>query len=480
MRAFSFTVLAVAGGDWSAASAVFLVGLAAAPEAGGWGPNAGPIWMPGTPPPADGAGQLVLLRGSLALPPDFARATLFITANPQPSAHDRENGKLLAAYRAYADGSLVGVGPGRPGRCGPVCPVGSAGPPCICAAEHVYDAYDVTAAAAAAAARGDAALLAVQAFQAPAVAGTVAQARGAVLAAVAFDSATGSRVIVGTTANSSWRALDATAWMAPGCCAAQAWYYQPSENWDMRAEPVGWRAPGFNDGAWAVAADAPGAFIAPLAARPTLSLLVVDGIVPAVVRTLGPGHLFVDLGRELQGGLTLAWPAATPAGAAFAVLLGEELATAEPPSVLWHMRTGNVYRDDLITRAGAQVAEHHEYREFRYAEVVWQPPAPPVAAQCAASEPNDYTTPLTLACALPGATIASFAFASYGAPAGACAAGGAAANNTFVANATCACAGTAAVLVRQCVGRHNCTVTPSDALFCGGADPCHWGNILPL
>ena len=81
---------------------------------------------------------------------------------------------------------------------------------------------------------------------------------------------------------------------------------------------------------------------------------------------------------------------------------------------------------------------------------------------------EDYTDPVTLTCA-EGDSITAIEFGSWGTPSGACLGSGSA--NTFAVNASCAFDGTAAVLAGLCVGRSDCTFTPSDALF-GGADPC--------
>ena len=68
---------------------------------------------------------------------------------------------------------------------------------------------------------------------------------------------------------------------------------------------------------------------------------------------------------------------------------------------------------------------------------------------------------LTLACATPGATIASVRFASYGRPLGGCGAWG--------ANASCAAANASAVVSAACLGRSQCSVAADTATF---GDPC--------
>ena len=454
---------APAGGEWSAWSANATLVAAPAPGAAWPAPAVEPVWA------ANASAQLVLLRAALRVPAgrSVAAAYAFAVAQPQRSAGDAENGKLLGAYKLFVGGALAGMGPGRPGRCGPVCPVSHSPGTCSCAPEQLYDVLDVTDAlsAAAGAGGGGEAVLALQCFH-DAAHGPDA-ARVQLLVQATLDD--GNVISVGTApgAGAGWLALDATAWMRPGCCTESAWFFGPSENWDARLEPVGWRLPSFApSAAWAPPAAA-GAFFAPLAPKPTLALATVEGLAPAAVRSPAPGVTVLDFGRELQGGLAVALGAATPAGASLAIQLGEELQA--DGTVRFEMRTGNNYSGVVTTRAGAQVFETHEYLEFRYAQVVElgrSVGGPP----CAESGLGDYSTPLTLRCAGDGNTITKISFASWGTPSGACLPDGS--GNSFAVNASCAYAGTLGVLRPLCVGRGACTFTPSDALF-GDVDPCH-------
>jgi hypothetical protein len=419
-----------------------------------------PVWARNT------SAELVLLRGSLRVPPgrSVAAAFAFATAQPQRSVGDEENGKLLGAYKLFVGGALVGLGPGRPGRCGPVCPVSHSPGNCSCEPEHVYDVLDVTLAlAAAAAAGGGEAVLALQCFHAAAGPDS---ARVQLQVTATLDD--GSIIMAGTVpGDGAFSAMDATSWMQPSCCTESAWFFGPQENWAMAREPVGWRLPGFApapaDG-WAPPVSA-GAFFAPLVPKPTLPLVVASGLPAVAVRSPAAGVTVFDFGRELQGGLTVVLGANTPAGLQLALQFGEELKA--DGTVLFTMRTGNNYSGVATTRAGAQVIETHEYLEWRYAQVVELGAARP--APCATSALGDYSTPLTLACAGEGASISAFSFGSWGTPSGSCAADG---GNNFAVNASCAFAGTLGVLESLCIGQAACTFTPSDTLF-GKADPCH-------
>jgi hypothetical protein len=102
--------------------------------------SATPIWHP------NASSSFTFLRSEFRLPSaEVASAYAFVTANPQPSTQGEiENAKLLAAYRLYVDATWIGVGPGRPGSCGPVCPIQNDPLPCPCSPHHWYDTYNIT------------------------------------------------------------------------------------------------------------------------------------------------------------------------------------------------------------------------------------------------------------------------------------------------------------------------------------------------
>ena len=449
---------AAAAWAWSG-NATLVTGLAPSQWA------AVPVWHPRNSTP------LALLRGALPLargPPRAAYA--FVTAQPQRSAGDHENGKLLGAYKLFVEGALVGLGPGRPGACGPVVPAPIAGE-APCSPEFFFDTLDITSAlSAAAAAGGTSATLALQCYNNPAQ-GAATDASRVVLQVHAYYGEDTTPLVLGTSAAAAggWLALDAASWVNPSCCTERQWFFGPQENWDMRAEPVGWQRAGFAPSAAWVTPAAAGAFPGALTAKRTLSLALHQALAPAASwpHPSGSGTVY-DAGREMQGGVTLSFPAGTPAGSVWVLEAGEELQS--DGSVMVQMRTGNNYTHTVTTRAGAQVAEIHEYMEFRYFSVGQAGAGG--GRQCAASVRGDYTTPLTLSCSGAG-VLARFTFASWGAPSGDCA-GGSSPSNTFAVNASCSVPTTNATLTALCVGRAQCTFTPSDALFNAGEDPCHY------
>lgn len=463
----------------------------------GWGASIHPVWH------SNASAQYVLFRGSLALPSSTSAgrvlyATAFATASPQRSLNDHENGKLLGAYKLYVEGGLVGLGPGRPGVCGPVCPTGNCTD--YCTPQQVYDTYDITGRIVGLQQPDQTApiTLAISAFNAPGP-----DTPKVILQVVVVLEGVGGggqqRVVVvgGTTDGNdpAWTTMDATQWFNPSCCTERAWFYGPKEGWDGRNEPLGvakgsggqpipWNAPGYTPVVatpWTPLAVVEGGFFAPLTHRPTLSLQVKEGLLPATTLPVSNYSTLYDVGREIQGGVKLELPTTTPAGLTLTLQLGEELLS--PTQVMYEMRTANNYSMTFITRGGAQVFEVHEYLEFRYVQVVWEGGGGGGGGgngtgglQCLATPLGDYTTPVTLSCDTTPATITGLSFVSWGTPSGGCS--GATPQdptaNTFARNASCDYSKAGAQLAGLCVGKvGGCTFTPSDPFF-GGEDPCHY------
>jgi len=199
--------------DWSA-DCRFVTGLWDA-----WAPSAAPVWH------ANSSAAFVLLRWEGAVvdvDATLSSAVAFVTANPQGSANgELENAKLLAAYRLYVGGALVGMGPGRQGRCGPVCPVGGDPGACSCTREHVYDTYDVTTLVAAATTGGSPLTLALQAYnQPPNPAHAATNATSGVLMQIVITFSNGSTSSVLTGAGTGWSAYNADSYYRPTCCTS--------------------------------------------------------------------------------------------------------------------------------------------------------------------------------------------------------------------------------------------------------------------
>lgn len=172
----------------------------------------------------------------------------------------------------------------------------------------------------------------------------------------------GRRIEVPTSER--WRAMSGAQLLPGSADIGGGWYRAPREDWDARHEPVGWTEPGFDDHDWshAVVVDQPAG-----PAPATVSIEQHLGEVQEAQRH-SAGRWFVDLGREIVGGIRL--DVKGVAGARVHVRLGEEL---EGGRVRSRLRTSNRYEETWTLRAGSQSVEHWGYRAFRYVELETDP-----------------------------------------------------------------------------------------------------------
>lgn len=171
--------------------------------------------------------------------------------------------------------------------------------------------------------------------------------------------ADGSRRVVASSPG--WRAQPGSALLPFHGFTEGGYFEAPQEYWDLRHEPVGWTAAGFDDGSWPVAAGRD-RFERLAAAAVDIEACSVQ---PASVTERSPGVWIVDLGGEIVGGLRVAIEGR--AGTALSVRLGEEL---DGGRVRSHLRTGNIYEEVWTLRDGRQEIEHWGHRGFRWAELV--------------------------------------------------------------------------------------------------------------
>ena len=421
------------------------------------------------------------------------------------------DGKVLAAYKIWVGGELVGMGPGRP-RCGErgACNWGRR--------EQVYDGFDVTAAAARALAGdggggGDGALELFVAGYGVGVAN--ASAAGGVLGApkVAAELRVvlrgGALLTLRTgdgdgagSGGAAWQALDAEPVFNPsGRNSGCAWYTYPQENTNASAPQTtgtplaptaSARALSAFATQWAAAQPQP-PFALPMVPKPVAPVATLSpgaartpaGLLHVTLRQLSPGRFSFDLGREVQGGVTLtvtlppalAAAGADPAARIVRVRLGEEMTNngtaADSGELLFPPRTTVDPETNwtLAPTTEPQTLAHHEYAEFRFGELRFANAPPPPAPRCV-----DHAAELssaTFACGGGGMVIRGFSFASFGAPAGSCAD-----PRTLAKNASCDANVTLAVLEAACVGKGSCVVpVPTCAGGTCGApwsvpDPC--------
>jgi hypothetical protein len=469
-----------------------------------------PMWLPN----ADG---FVLFRREASLLTGHGPVVLAlaaVTANPQTTYHAQQNAKLLASYKLFVGGTFAGVGPGRISTCGPVCPIQGGDTECFCEPHHLYDVFNVTSLVSS---PGNL-TVALQTYMS-----RLYTDEGDLPPKVTIQLdivfADGARQTL--SSGSQFRAWNATSYFNPSCCASAYSFdpYQPHENFDARAEPLGWQEDGFDDSSW-LSASAQPPYPVPLRPRPSRHLLVTHDIEPSEVlpfegagttwirgsaaqpvqtqaletqpmqaqaletqpvqaqaletaaSTAGAPHmlfaansdapmdLFVDFGLERMGGLDVVVNA-SQAGVQLDVTLSEDLLPGSdwPRPLKVPMNTGNDYHDVWTLREGAQRFTQHEYSEFRFARIRVLSTGPQA---CAVSELGDYTTPVLLGCPS-HQTVTSVAFASFGTPSGSCSSG-------LGVNASCSAAESAHAVASACVGRNNCSVVPSTATF--GGDPC--------
>lgn len=274
-----------------------------------WG--ADPIWAP-----RNSSGHqpvFTLLHSSADLQPGdrVVSALAFATANPPTAQMEDEQKippKILAAYKLWVGGNLIGMGPGR-ARCGPL--------PCIrnpaFSVETPYDGFDVTKVVADVAGASGRIDVVVTGFgidqshdlQPSGTAKVMVDLR----IVVARNGAPAPHVLRVQTGK-DWRAMDASAIYRPAGNSGCRWYYYPQENINAAEIPDGTplsatasaRHAQIDDqtGNWAPAEVQP-RFAAPLVAKPT-SPVTVHTQVAVAVKKLGGGQYAFDMGRNIQAG----------------------------------------------------------------------------------------------------------------------------------------------------------------------------------
>ena len=344
-----------------------------------WG-GAEPVWVPRN---ASGDQPMfALLRSSADIQPGdrVVSALAFATANaPTAQMEDDQKipPKILAAYKLWVGGRLIGMGPGR-ARCGPL--------PCIhnpaFSVETPYDGFDVTKVVTGAASASGRIDMFVTGFgidqsHDPQPSGT---AKVMVALRVVVVRSTAPTTLVLQTGK-NWRGMDASEVYRPaGNSGSSKWYYYPQENVNAAAIPDGTplsptasarhKLIDEND-RWAPV-EVQAHFPAPLAAKPT-SPAAVHTQTAVTVRKLGGGHYAFDMGRNIQAGLrlTLRPLGSPPVPTNVTIRVAEELNSSS--RLFWPPRTGlhPQMTWSFSPTEEAQTLENHEYLEFRYGELVF-------------------------------------------------------------------------------------------------------------
>ena len=141
------------------------------------------------------------------------------------------------------------------------------------------------------------------------------------------------------------------------------------EKHDVRLEPAGWDAPGFNATDWA-GVRCRGRGTVPLAADPGPPVRVTEEIRPVSITRDPHGRQVADFGQNLTGWVRI--KVDVPAGTSVRVRHGEDLS---PDGSLYteNLRTAR-QTDEYITSDGPQVLEpRFTLHGFRYAEITGYP-----------------------------------------------------------------------------------------------------------
>jgi hypothetical protein len=261
----------------------------------------------------------------------------------------------------------------------------------VCALTQPVDGFDVRPFVEQALAAATPLALEIEAYAVEQPKYNISRAVQAVLVVRYSPEGVAPDAVFGTSAGagSGWLALAADAVFNPGANKDSGWYTQPAENAmlgclpDAAAAAAAAAPPCASSHAqcaWSPPVAAPLAFASgalPLQAKAGRALEVREGLPPAAAPVrLGPGWFLFDSGAESMGGFELSLDAsAAPAGGAVAVvMLSDELQANG--SAMWMTRAGMRYRDTwAFPPTGAARPEqlrfsHHEYCEFRWAELV--------------------------------------------------------------------------------------------------------------
>ncbi len=177
----------------------------------------------------------------------------------------------------------------------------------------------------------------------------------------------GSEVLV-NSADGSWKAMDGTAAFGDsGQSIGTGFFNAAAENINAAFYPCGWDTAGFDDSHWTTPVNKgnidSGFQLNPYDAD-NVNRCLQDA---AVVKDMGDGRWFVDLGKEIVGGLHL--EINSPAFQAITLHYGEE-GNAETGDVQWNMNTGNKYEETWTLKQGEQTIENIGMKTFRYIEIL--------------------------------------------------------------------------------------------------------------
>lgn len=144
------------------------------------------------------------------------------------------------------------------------------------------------------------------------------------------------------------------------------YYVAHAENINVLYYPDGWLKPGFNADSWKKSAAAY------IFSQDSLVPYQTENmqrfyISPVLVEKKGEGHYFVDLGREIVGGIAIDTSSFGIDPKEILLRYGEEL--DENGNVKYQMLTANVYEERWTIRKGKQSIENIGMKTFRYIDI---------------------------------------------------------------------------------------------------------------
>ena len=164
-----------------------------------------------------------------------------------------------------------------------------------------------------------------------------------------------------------WTSLDGTNIFGDdGTNIGTGYFFAAAENINANLFPYGWDEPGFDDTSWNSVVDR-GAIVGSYSLTPysadNVQRYLVDA---AVVEKKGDGVYWIDLGKEIVGGLHL--DVDSPVAQQITVYSAEE-GNREAGTVQWQMNTGNKYREYWTLKEGQQTIENIGMKTFRYVRI---------------------------------------------------------------------------------------------------------------
>lgn len=170
-------------------------------------------------------------------------------------------------------------------------------------------------------------------------------------------------------ADSTWKAMDGTASFGNGANIGTGFFSASVENINAIYFPFGWNSIGYDDSSWTMPLKK-----GDIAGKRQLAPYDSENVkrypvAAASVTDKGNGNYFIDLGKEIVGGVYL--DVNSPVSKEIEIRCGEELSGTD--TVKYQMRTGNTYKQTWTLKEGEQHLENTGMMTFRYIEILNSP-----------------------------------------------------------------------------------------------------------